>query len=338
MATDRGAGGPDAAASDGWLSAWRFDALFALLSLALVAGVALDIRRHETGISFAEEGFFTPEHVFFYTAALGLAVLVGARTLTARRAGRSWLRAVPAGYGWALLGVAIFALGGVADMFWHQAFGAEAGTRALTSPSHLALGTGGALFLSGPLRAAWLRDDDYRGLGLVPVVVSATLVLSFVAVFAGLLNFLWHPWHRSPGDPFLTLGVVSFTAFPLAFVGMASVLIRRFEVPPGAFTVIFLGPGLVSTVFHGDYVLVLPALVAGVVADAIAWVRTPVPEHVVAFRLFCAAVPTALVGTYLAIATTEDVFWWSIHAWAGSLLIPGLSGLLLSLAIAPPTR
>lgn len=335
MAAETGEDGREAVLSRDGFSDWGFDSVIAGLSVLLVGGIVYDIRRHVGGISFAEEGFFTVEHAFFYSVFVVIAVLIGARTIAARRAGRSWLTAAPVGYGWGLVGVGIFGLGGVFDMLWHTAFGFEEGVRALTSPSHLSLGIGGALFLSGPLRAAWHRTGNYDGLRIFPVAASATLVLSFVSVFGGLLNPLWHLWHRTTGDPFLTLGIVSFTVFPLAFVGMASALVRQFDLPLGVLTIVFLGPGIVSTSFHGEYVYVLPVLVAGIVADVIAKVQTPVPEHSSAFRLFCTLVPIAMVGTYVAIAAGEDVFWWSIHAWAGALLIPGLSGVLFSFAISP---
>ncbi len=57
------------------------------------------------------------------------------------------------GYGLSLLGVSIFALGGVSDMIWHMLFGIEVNVDALLSPTHLLLAVGMALIVSGPLRA-----------------------------------------------------------------------------------------------------------------------------------------------------------------------------------------
>jgi len=54
--------------------------------------------------------------------------------------GRPWSRALPAGYGLSLLGVLIFAAGGIGDMIWHVLFGIEADVEALLSPTHLLLG------------------------------------------------------------------------------------------------------------------------------------------------------------------------------------------------------
>lgn len=53
--------------------------------------------------------------------------------------GYAWQSALPSGYMPALLGVGIFAIGGVFDLVWHTLFGVEANIQALLSPSHLLL-------------------------------------------------------------------------------------------------------------------------------------------------------------------------------------------------------
>lgn len=45
--------------------------------------------------------------------------------------------AIPAGYSLGLLGVIIFALGGLGDMWWHTVFGIERDVATLLSPTHL---------------------------------------------------------------------------------------------------------------------------------------------------------------------------------------------------------
>jgi hypothetical protein len=87
-----------------------------------------------------------------------LAVAAVAVVTLRRRPGRPTARDIPVGYGWSAVGVAVFAIGGVADMVWHQALGIEAGLDALLSPPHLLLFTGGLLLVTGPIRAGLHRS------------------------------------------------------------------------------------------------------------------------------------------------------------------------------------
>lgn len=67
-----------------------------------------------------------------------------------------WPAALPTGYAPSLLGVLVFAAGGVGDLLWHEFFGVEAGVEAPFSPSHLALGIGLGLITTVALRGtAW---------------------------------------------------------------------------------------------------------------------------------------------------------------------------------------
>lgn len=99
--------------------------------------------------------------MFFYAAFLCIAGLLFWGTYARRRAGRDWIRAVPPGYAFAVLGVLVFGFGGVGDFVWHSAFGFEESFEALVSPSHLTLAVGAVLFLSAPMRAAANRDRGW---------------------------------------------------------------------------------------------------------------------------------------------------------------------------------
>jgi hypothetical protein len=87
-------------------------------------GIRRRVRAREHG---GRESFFTPWHAALYRSLAVLAGwILGSTWLGHRREG-SWRDAVPAGYGGGLLGIGTFAVGGVLDMAWHQAFGIEAG-------------------------------------------------------------------------------------------------------------------------------------------------------------------------------------------------------------------
>jgi Tol biopolymer transport system component len=171
-----------------------------LLSAIFIGGLFLDGWAHNHGR--VDQSFFTPWHAVLYSgyALNGLFLLV--MWWRNRRAGHAWRSALPQGYGLALLGAAIFAVGGVLDLIWHTLFGIEADVQALLSPTHLLLASGLFLMLTGPLRANWLRMRDERALSWgtgAPVVLALALVLSMLAFFTQFAHPLVQPWAAS--DP-----------------------------------------------------------------------------------------------------------------------------------------
>lgn len=123
------------------VSSARFDALVAALGMVLVGGVYLDGWAHiHTGLI---DTFFTPWHGLLYSAYVALAVVLVGTVLRNRTSGFAGWRAIPQGYEPAVIGVAVFALGGLGDMIWHLLFGIDVDLEALLSPTHLLLALGG---------------------------------------------------------------------------------------------------------------------------------------------------------------------------------------------------
>lgn len=320
-----------------------FDALVSVFSLLLVAGIAADFRSHAAGISFAEEGFLTAEHAFFYAAFVCIAGLLFWGTYVRRRAGRDWIRAVPPGYGFAVVGVLVFGFGGVGDFVWHSAFGFEESFEALVSPSHLTLAVGAVLFLSAPMRAAATRDREPDAgpgvLSTVPVVVSLTLVLAILGMFGGFVNPLVRPY---PHYAYFRMQevVTMLVAWPLVYVGALTFVRRRFEPLPGTFTAAFGVSALAIVQVEGVFALVLPAVLAGVVADVfVAYAPRPSSSGW-SFRAFAAVLPAAFATTYFAVV---DVRWgidhsplragmynWSVHVVLGTIALAALVGVLFA--------
>src|SRR5215469_12842855 len=143
-------------------SSVRFDWVVVLLEAWWVGGVFLDGWAHNHGK--VDQTFFTPWHGLLYSAfaIYGLFLLVV--WIRHRRAGYLWRRALPSGYGLALVGAGIFAVGGILDLIWHTLFGIEVDVQALLSPTHLILATGLFLMITGPLRAGWQRHREERAL------------------------------------------------------------------------------------------------------------------------------------------------------------------------------
>ena len=324
----------DTAVTGGLFAGPSLDAIIAALSLLMMLGVALDFRVHAAGISFEEEGFFTPEHVFFYSMFIAIAVVLATAIYHGWRRSGSFAGAVPPGYLAAIGGIALFALGGVGDFVWHTLFGFETGVEALTSPSHLALAVGAGLIFASPLRAMMRRRfGTDAAWGFTPAAVSTGLVMTLVLFFTAYINPVMDPLVHVAGEPARTLGVVGLFAFPTVLLGGALVL-ARLTPPMGACTVALALPGLMSVVVNDHVQLALPAILAGLTADFLIH-RFPPTHHVLALRGFGAAIPVTFTLSYLAIVQLTWGIAWTIHIWAGAIVLAGLAGLLLTYVVVP---
>lgn len=321
----------------------------------LIIGLFVDGWAHNAG---EPESFFTPWHGLFYSGFALTATWMSWVVWRGLGPGAGLRSAVPAGYGLGLLGVAVFALGGVGDLVWHQLFGVEVDLEALLSPSHLVLFVGGLLILSSPLRAAWSgptgRSPSFAQ--LLPALLSATLVTALVAFFS--MDF--SPWltGAATAGPYRLIPTVvpdadiaawmveevqlgGFAAILLTTVILMTptlLLLRRWALPFGSLTLLFGAVATLSSSIDGfDQAATLAGpIVAGVLADVLVRRLRPSPERPGAMRTFAAAVPAALWLTHFALLWVTASVGWSVELWAGITGVSALTGLGLSLLAAPP--
>jgi hypothetical protein len=246
-----------------------------------------------------------PWHAVFYSGFAATALWVLAMVQMRRADHGTWTQAVPRGYGLGVVGVAVFAVGGVGDLLWHQAFGIETGIAALLSPTHLLLFTGVALILLSPFRAAWSSPEPpSAGLrGILPAVLSITLLTALVAFFFGysalfsidLAFSASAPVRFSQGQAPQLAGVFDawaqdiqkngimaalFTS--LILVAPVLLMLRRWRLPFGAATILFLAVATIIVALDNfqAWENLVGAAAAGLAADtAIARLR-PSPDRV----------------------------------------------------------
>ena len=178
------ASAPDAAGQDAALplGGLGFDWAMMLLSSVFLGGLYLDGWAHNH--DKVDVSFFTVWHAFFYSGFLLVALLLVTALLLNHRLGLPWREALPGGYQLSLLGTLVFAAGGVGDLLWHELFGIEKSVDALYSPSHLTLGLGLGLIVSGPLRAAWQRPGRrLTWLQAAPALLSLAALISTFTFF-----------------------------------------------------------------------------------------------------------------------------------------------------------
>ncbi len=330
----------------------RFDLTVSLLSLWLIVGVFFDGFAHHN-LPDSLETFFTPWHGFLYTGFLVLAGFILFHQFRNMANGHAANGALPAGYTFTLLGIAVFGLGGVGDGTWHTLLGIEEGVEALLSPTHLLLAGGGLLLTTGPLSAAIRRSLDVASTwrNLLPALLSALYFLSVLTFFTEYVNTLVSP-ERVVENPFTdgpeaflhswtALGVAGALIPAALITGMALFLVRRWALPTGALALVVSGNGLLMALFHYREMAaypqtLLPLLAGGPIAEiAYAWLK-PSAGHQLQLRLFAFLVPFALYATFFAtLILTTDV-WWTVHLWAGVPFLAGIVGLMLSfLAVSP---
>jgi hypothetical protein len=312
----------------------------------------------------ALETFLTPWHAVLYSGFAAVAGLTLGYAIRGRVAGRPWRDALPRGYRASLAGVLLFAAGGAADAVWHTLFGIEVDLETLASPPHLLLALGGALILGGPLRAAWGRPEPRHGGWAVhlPAVLSLAFVLSILTFFTQYLHPLGRPW-PAPGnrptstwfavqapDPPLAVGGIhaTFVAHSLGvgavvlqaglLMGLVLLSLRRWRwwLPPGTLSVVFTLNALLMALMRDEVALVPGALLAGLAGDLLLARLRPSPRRLGALRLFAFAVPFVAQSLYVLTVLLTKGLWWSVHLCAGSAILAGTAGWLLSYLVASP--
>lgn len=332
-------------------TSWRDDMVTAALCAWVVTGMVLDAWAHQNASRL--ETFFTPWHAVLYSGFAVLMAWMAARTLaaTGRRRERA---AVPVGYGLGLVGVVLFLVSGVGDGIWHTVFGVEREVEAALSPTHIGLFVGALLVFTTPLRAAWSSDR----LGAAPslrALLPALLSLTFATVLVSFLFFYLsafrdpastRPFERWAGQfpggfPSLSYtrqhGVASVLVTNLLLVAPVLLLLRRWRPPFGSATLLLTAVAVLTTATqefaHGE--LVAAAAAGGLVADwSIArWGSGAAGGH----RLVATVTPLALWTSYFLVLQLTDGIAWPAELWTGSVVFASLSGLALSLLMAPPT-
>ena len=320
-----------------------FDWAVVVFGLWMIGGVHLDAWAHH---QFKLETFFTPWHGVLYSGFLALAaVLVGASARNLRR-GATWREAMPAGYGLSLVGAAIFMVGGLGDMLWHTLFGIEVGIEALLSPTHLLLAYGGALIVTGPLRAAWRRPADVSQswIGFTPALLSLALLLAELSFFTAyahpLSDTIVAMGHRpSAGVDVFNLQGLGISAILLQtaiMMGVILLAVRRWRLPIGGLTLIITVAYGLTVSIHENFFLIPFEILAGLAAEVLYWWLKPSLGRPILFRWFAFGVPVAFYALYFLTLALTGGIWWSPTLWSGTILLAGITGWLLSYAFLPP--
>jgi hypothetical protein len=344
----------------------RFDWIMIGASTWWLVGIFIDGWAHSTIPQL--ETFFTPWHAVLYSGYLATAITLLVKSVRSLRQaksraddrltppgtllreglrGQDWKQAIPGGYALSALGIGIFLVSGLGDMLWHILFGIEHSTEALLSPTHLGLALGMGLALTGPLRAAWRRTADqtsWHQLG--PAICALTFTYSLLTFLTAYAYPLVTPWPIISSGASSTRGVTDIllhTGLTMSFVLLA---LRRWRLPFGTFTFLLAVNGTLMVAFAPrTAVISIPTtLLAGLVIDLLyRWLK-PSPKQPASVRLFVFLGPAVFYLLYFADlalvgpALFDSGIIWTVPFWAGTPVIAGLAGFLLSYVMIPPVQ
>lgn len=315
----------------------------------LVLGLFLDGWAHSNS---KPDSFFTPWHGVLYAGFLATAAWIGWVTLQSATPGTRLQASIPAGYGWGVVGAAGFALGGVADMAWHSAFGVEVDEAALYSPPHLLLMVSGFLVLTTPVRALWVdptirRVESWRR--LAPALISSLLAMALVAFFfksRSMFSYrlgwtevgFWDSLRSGDREYFIMVDHGYFMFSTLVFLAPVLFLLRRWHLPAGfvtvSWTVVAVLLAAVEEFEAGP--TVFAALIGGAIADAANALWRPGPDRPHVLRWFAFAIPIVMWSAFMAIAALAWTVEWPAVTVSGIVLLCGVIGVGLSLLTVPP--
>lgn len=328
--------------------------VFLFCAFWVLVGLCLDgwAHRHQPEL----ESFFTPWHAVFYTGYIAGTAWLAFIVLRRRSTVRSLKAAIPDGYQLAVVGLGIFAVGGIGDGFWHTIFGVETGLDALLSPTHLVLLVGLFTSTTAPIRAAWRSvssnslDVSYQS--FLPVTLStatATVGVAFFFLYANGFNN-W-PMTRSyqPGsnDSLAAFGVYSTLASTVILMFPVMFLLRRWRPPWGTFLTVFsiVGFFMAGLDAFTSWWQVIAPITGGLVVDAVIVSQYPIGTKLERRIDTATARRSAVVGgllTPLAMwsvaALSMHLAWgveWPPELWSGAIVMASLVGIGLAMLSHP---
>jgi hypothetical protein len=285
--------------------------------------------------------------------------------------------AIPVGYGVAIIGLGMLSIGGPTDLIWHSAYGFEVGVDAIYSPPHLLLFFGGLLVCSTGIRSMWAKEDiapDLRR--FAPVILSSVLfigVAGFITMYlsafmtnvtpttgfvddlarfndvrsdqaisvnGGLAGYGDDKWPYNFYSA--SHGMASMIVTTLILLGPTLLLLRRWRVPFGAVTLIYLGFGLLVNIMteYRDIVLIIPLILAGASVDLLQHrlgrERSDGRVTLGGIRIVGTAAAAVLWLSYYAVLALDKGIGWEPTLWVGALMVGVMTGFGVAFLIAPP--
>jgi hypothetical protein len=162
-----------------------------------------------------------------------------------------------------------------------------------------------------------------------------------ISLNGGLTGYgddLWPYYYYSASH-----GMASMIVTTLVLLGPILLLLRRWAVPFGAITAIFVGYGLLVNIMteYRDIVLIIPLLLAGVAIDLLqrrlGGKRADGRLTLGGIRAIGPAAAAVLWCSYYLVLALDKGIGWTPTLWVGALVIGIMTGFGVAFLIAPPS-
>lgn len=324
-----------------------YDWSMAVASLWLSGGIMIDAWYH---FHSTVETFFEPAHALLYAGLLASYAFTAAAAAANVRRGISLRRALPRGYELTFAGLVVTSIGGVLDMVKHTLWGFEQGFDALVSPTHLIIGAGMFLIITGPIRSALDRSEPPRTLvQQLPMILAFASMMELIHWGTQFVFLSGAESMNAPLPPAASahetlalialqyykqgIGLIAVIVQSILLVGFALFTVRRIALAPGALAAMFVVGNVFVAVAHAGYpgqawAVILASFAAGACADAF---RLGPNKRGAAWSVCAFLIPVVYWTIVLSVlAATMGGLWWSPDVIGGSVLFAGMTGLFVN--------
>jgi Tol biopolymer transport system component len=143
--------------------------------------------------------------------------------------------------------------------------------------------------------------------------------------------------HSEQTDLHEAFGVAAILIQAALLSCLVLLLVRRWSLPFGSLTLVFTLNAVLVSFLNDQFMLIIAAFVAGAAADALVRLLRPFEGSTTSrTRIFAFAVPDLLYSAYFSVLALTTGISWSVHLWAGSIVLAGIAGWLVSYLITAP--
>ncbi|MDA0160104.1 hypothetical protein OM076_07510 [Solirubrobacter ginsenosidimutans] len=360
---------------------WREDLNAMILAIWPITALFFDGRNHNnrTGIESFFTTAHIVLYAGMTVFAIYVAILINRYQLKSGAhpsRGSFDFKAIPVGYGVSIIGLCILGVAGPADLTWHSLYGFEINVEAIVSPPHLALFLGGLLVSSTGIRSMWAKRDIAPSMReYLPALLSGILfiaMINFITMYlsawmtnvaptkAFVENLKHFPDVMSNQHIGLSEGLRDYSGklFPyhyytvgqalgsivistIVLLGPTLLILRRWRVPDGTFTITFAAFGLLMNIMteYRDAWTLIVLVLTGVSIDLMQHWFAPGPRRRLTLggiRLVGSLAAVVLWFSYFGLLALEHGIGWKTTTWVGACVIGIGSGFGTSFLIAPP--
>ncbi len=173
------------------------------------------------------------------------------------------------------------------------------------------------------------------------MLLSLAYILAIFTFFTQFANPIANSYaDRHTIEPLEDLGIASILLQTALFMGGALLALRRWRLPLGAFTLLYVVTSTVSSLMAKSSLVIAVAILAALTGFLLLdllyqWLK-PGAEDKATLRLFAFAVPVVSNSMYFLGLFAIKGIAWSVHLVVGSIVMAGIVGLLLSYVLVPP--